>query len=182
MSSRPELEARAAAVGLDPANFPNDSVLKERIKFLEKNADTATGTAATNTVAHDGTNNSDGDTVTLAGVTYRFKTTPEAAYDVKIGASANATMDNLVAAINASGTPGTEYFAGTAQHPLISSSARSTATITLTARNKSYGNSLAATKSASHLTLGGANFSGGVPNKIAVPETAKRGMSGGVPS
>ncbi len=63
------------------------------------------------------------NTFTIATTVYKMMTTPAAAYDVAIGASEAATKVNIVAAINASGTPGTEYFAGTLIHPTVSAAA-----------------------------------------------------------
>jgi hypothetical protein len=51
----------------------------------------------------------DGDTVTIAGVTFTFRASPSAAGDVDIGADADASRANLAAAINDSGTAGTTY-------------------------------------------------------------------------
>lgn len=59
----------------------------------------------------------DGNTVTIGTTVYEFQATPAAAYDVDSGASAEDSIDNLVAAINASGTEGVEYFAGLSIHP-----------------------------------------------------------------
>lgn len=61
------------------------------------------------------------ETVTIGSTVYTLKhsTNLTAAYDVTIGASASATLDNLIAAINANGTPGTHYFAGTLIHPTV---------------------------------------------------------------
>lgn len=62
---------------------------------------------------------SDGETVVIGAITYRFKDTMTQAYDVKIGASDAITLDNLKAAINGTGTAGVEYFAGTVAHTLV---------------------------------------------------------------
>lgn len=69
------------------------------------------------TLTSNATNVTSGATVTIGSTVYRIMTTMAQAYDVQRGASAAATLDNLKAAINASGTPGTEYFAGTEAHP-----------------------------------------------------------------
>jgi hypothetical protein len=72
----------------------------------------------------------DGDTITVgrtgATVTYRFKTTMAAAFDVQIDPSSyQATAANLAYAINGDGTPGTtgtgspNYYTGTTPHPNI---------------------------------------------------------------
>jgi hypothetical protein len=79
----------------------------------------APGTAAVGDIRGD-TLPTDGNTLTLGGRTYRFKNTLAAAYDVKIGADLAATMFNLCAAINANGTPGTEYYTGTLVNPMFS--------------------------------------------------------------
>jgi len=63
------------------------------------------------------------DTFTIGTTVYKMMTTPAAAYDVAIGADEAATKVNIVAAINASGTPGTEYFAGTLAHPDVTAAA-----------------------------------------------------------
>jgi len=55
-------------------------------------------------------NPSDGQTLTIAGVTFTFKSTlGSTAGNVKIGANTAATLDNLVAAINGSSGAGTTY-------------------------------------------------------------------------
>lgn len=65
----------------------------------------------------------DGDEFTLDTTVYTLLDTPAAAYDIAIGANEAATKVNIVAAINASGTPGTEYFAGTLIHPTVGAAA-----------------------------------------------------------
>ena len=55
------------------------------------------------------TNPSEGDTVTIQGVTFTFKATPVLAGAVDIGADADGSSVNLVAAINNTGTVGTTY-------------------------------------------------------------------------
>lgn len=115
----------------------------------------AVNTKATATVTSDATNVSDGETLTLGTQVYRFKDTMAAAYDVKIGASAAATLDNLKAAVNASGTPGTEYFAGTLVHPTIEATTNTDTTQLFRAlTGGSGGNSLAVSETSAHLTFG----------------------------
>lgn len=96
----------------------------------------AAGTAAVGDITGL-TNPADGDTLTvgLIGFTqaYRFKNTLAAAYDVKIGATVQDTMDNFKKAINADGVAGTNYFAGTLANPYLSASV-STSVVTLTDR------------------------------------------------
>jgi hypothetical protein len=83
------------------------------------------------------TNPSDGAilTIGLEGniQAYRFKNTTAAAYDVNIGASASDTMLSLKRALNADGTPGVDYHAGTLINPLLSGTV-ATVVITVTDR------------------------------------------------
>ncbi len=55
------------------------------------------------------TNPTEADTVVIDGVTFTFNATPSGAGSVDIGGSAAVSVDNLVAAINDSGTAGTTY-------------------------------------------------------------------------
>lgn len=74
MASRNELAVRARVVGLDPANYPNDSKLEQKVLWLEKRATTFAGTLATGTLTSDATQQADGDQVTIGTITYTFKT------------------------------------------------------------------------------------------------------------
>lgn len=57
------------------------------------------------------TNPTDGETITVYGVTFTFRATADEAGEVDIGASVAATQANLIAAINGTGTgDGTDYF------------------------------------------------------------------------
>lgn len=57
-------------------------------------------------------NPSDGDTVTINGVTFTFETgTIDGNAEVNVGGDLGATLDNLAAAINGTGTAGTDYSA-----------------------------------------------------------------------
>lgn len=73
----------------------------------------ATATAATATYTIGETNPDVGSFVVVNDQTYRFMDTMTQANDVQIGVDADTSLGNLVAAINLSGTPGTEYYAGT---------------------------------------------------------------------
>lgn len=66
-------------------------------------------------------NASNGDTFTIGGQTYRTMTTPAQAYDVDIGATAAATLDNIKLAVNADGDPGaTTFYTGTLPNKKVS--------------------------------------------------------------
>jgi len=60
-----------------------------------------------------------GDKFIVGDETYTMMTTPAAAFDIAIGAGEAATKVNIVAAINLSGTAGTEYFAGTTKNKKV---------------------------------------------------------------
>lgn len=75
MSSRAELNVRARNIGIDPATYPNDSKLEQRVIYEEKNNQTAAGTLATGVLTSDATNNSDAETVTIGDRVYTWKTT-----------------------------------------------------------------------------------------------------------
>lgn len=87
------------------------------------------------TLTGNATNN---QTVTIGGVVYTFKTTlsvgPAVPYEVKIGAAATNTIDNLIAAINGSAGAGTNYGTGTVAHPLVTAAAGAGDTMDLTAK------------------------------------------------
>lgn len=123
-------------------------------------------TKAAGTIVTSGTELADGDTVTINGQAYRFKDTPAQAYDVKRnGTTAATTLENLIKAINATGTPGSEYFTGTLVHPTVQADAALTVTsttLTLRARTSgTAGNALTLAKSSAQLTVSGAVLSGG---------------------
>lgn len=118
---------------------------------------------ATGVLTSDETNIADGATVVVGSITYRFKNTMAQAYDVKRHtSSADTSLANLVAAINGSGTVGTEYFAGTVAHPLVTAGAVTSHASTLTAINIGYGANTITTTGATHLTFAAATLTGGV--------------------
>jgi hypothetical protein len=126
---------------------------------------------ATGTVTDGNTLNvTDGDTITIGTQTYRFKNTMLAINDVQIGASADATAQSLIYAINGAGTPGSDYFTGTVANASASAGTLASHAFTVTASTLgTAGNSIVFSKSSSHLTLGnntGNHLNGGV-NSVA---------------
>ncbi len=76
-----------------------------------------------------GTNTpSNGDTVTIGSTVYTAKTTLASAYDVLIGGSLAAFLDNLKSAVNATAGEGTTYGTGTAIHPSVNATANTNTT------------------------------------------------------
>lgn len=126
-----------------------------------------TAVAATDTLTSNNTNVSDGDTVTIQGTAYRFKNTLAQIGDIKIGASADATLTSLAKAINGTGVAGTDMFTGTPADPNVSSSTVSAHALTFTALvTGTGGNAYTLATTAVTLTPGGATFSGGVTGVV----------------
>jgi hypothetical protein len=95
---------------------------------------TSAGVRASTVLTTNNTNVTDGKVVVVNDITYRFKNTPAQLYDVKKGASADATLLSLAKTINGTGAAGTDMFAGTPAHTSVSSSATvASHKITLTA-------------------------------------------------
>lgn len=125
------------------------------------------GTAAAGDITVT-TNPSDGDTVTIGptGFTtvYTFKNTLSTADQIKIGATAADTADNLKRALNDDGVAGTNYGTGTSANPYVSATVN-TSVVSLADRvpcSRQLGWTL--TQSAAALTL--RNLSGGADGPL----------------
>jgi Tfp pilus assembly protein PilW len=121
-------------LGLDNnirGHVPTQNALRAALSFL----DTLLGYAAL--FASDVFTFSDvgnaAEEIVIGDVTYTLQTTLAAPYDVKIGGTAAATAASLTHAINGTGTAGTDYFAGTEEHPDVSAEVDSAA-VTVTAK------------------------------------------------
>lgn len=123
------------------------------------------GVHAESVLTSDATNVADGETVTIGSTVYRFKDTMLAAYDVKIGASAAASLDNLKAAINGTGTAGVEWFAGTVAHPTVVATDNADTTQKVIARVPgTAANAAATTETSGHLSWADTTLGGGTGN------------------
>lgn len=164
-----ELYGRAAAAAFPGYSFMDLAGLFREKARLSWFKDRTTGqVAASGTLTSDATNVSDGDTVPVGSITYRFKTVPVAINDVDIGADAAGTLANLKKAINASGVSGTDYFAGTLAHPQVTAGALTGTTLVVTAVVPgTSGNSIATTEASTHLSWGAATLTGGVDAQAA---------------
>lgn len=108
-------------------------------------------------------NPADGDTVTVGAAVYTFKDTMAAPFDVKRGAVASESLSNLVAAINADGEEGVNYYAGTSAHPKVFAEVASETTAKVTARQGGLsGNSVPLAEASSVLNWSGAALTGGL--------------------
>jgi hypothetical protein len=102
------------------------------------------------TIAEDVTTT---DQFTVGDIQYTLLDTPIAAYDIDTGANEAAAKVNIVAAINASGTEGVEYFAGTLRNPLVEATTFAGDACVLTARNPGHaGNAIVSAESGNELT------------------------------
>ncbi len=104
---------------------------------------------ATQVLTSDTNEVTDGDTVTVGSIVYRFKTTPSAPLDVPITGVADTTLQKLADAINRSG--------------VVSCSAVAAHAITITALlGGTAANSTATTETSSHLSWGNTTMLGGL--------------------
>jgi len=102
--------------------------------------------------------------VLIGDITYLFEIDPSSTpYSVDVGDDLDDSIGNLVAAINASGTPDDEYGAGTVANPYVTAVADlANDEVDLTARvtgNQINGLYLAATSGANDITAAGVVFS-----------------------
>jgi len=137
-----------------------------RVPGTVGNAITITKSAATlswgsvDTLASNNTNVSDNDTVTINGKVYTFKTTlTPLEGEVLIGGSADASLLNLIRAINHSGTANTDYVCELA-HPTVTAATSVTAhAFALTARVE--GATITTSEEAATLFWGGTTLASG---------------------
>lgn len=103
------------------------------------------------------------DTVTIGDQTYTYIATPAAANDVDVGGTRAASITNLVAAINRTGTPGaTTYHEDTVANPYVTAVDNGDDTVTVTARFPgSWGNGIATTESEVDITWGAVTLENG---------------------
>jgi len=162
----------------DPG-FPSYTIktIMEGAKAIVVLLGTNSGTKANATITTDATEVTVGDTVTLGtgndARTYTFKTTMTAPYDVKRDGTAATTLANLKKAINATGTEGTEYYAGLSVHPSVTATDIDATTLKVEAKAiGTYGNAIEKSESSSHLDWDGtgAYLTGGLA--YAVTSTA----------
>jgi len=135
VSATPDTDAIALAGQVEVSSVEIfDSISQAILSTAQAGTVTAyaPGTAASGDIRTD-VNPTDGDTLALGGITYRFKSTMAAINDVQLGASATDTTLALKKAINLDGIAGTDYFTGTAANPIYSATVATTV-ITLTDR------------------------------------------------
>jgi len=131
------------------------------------------GSHATTTLTSDATVPVEDKITTIGTTVYRWRDTLAQAYDVQIEATAAACLDNLKDAINATGTPGTEYFAGTLAHPDVVAFTNTDTVQTITARLPgTAANAFPTTEDSDHLAWADTTMGGGTGASTAGVATA----------
>lgn len=146
---------------LNTALLASSAFLATGATIIAKQLLTGT-TAATGTITSDNTNVANGETVVIGIKTYTFKTAISVEGDVLIGANADASLLNLINAINHTGTPNTDYKCAGA-HPQVTAATSVTShAFAITARVAGVaGNSIATTDTSAHLSWGNTTLTTG---------------------
>lgn len=138
-----------------------------------------TGVKATSTLTN-ATSFSDGETIDIQGVRYTFKTTlssPAQAYEILIGASVAASLDNMKQAINQGDTAyptaatnesrGTNWSSGTIRHPYVTATTNGNSTQVVEAIDYGTGpNAFTTSENCATAAWTGTTLSGGVANVL----------------
>lgn len=167
----------AAGASVDPLGWAcMDSDGQTITITANNNGYVVSGVAATVTLTLSG-NAVDGETVNIGGTIYTWRTSITAtAYDVMIGTTASASIDNLIAAINRLGFAGGVYSDSTLRHTSVSAAAGAGDTMTVTALEPgTAGNSIATTETMTNGSFGSATLTGGASwtvNAITDPDFA----------
>ncbi len=178
MASRNELNIRAQAVGFDASTIPNDSKLEQKVLYLEKRQTTISGTAATTTLTSTGVAGNT-ETFTVGNRTYTMLTTLTGAADeVLIGADASASLDNIKAAINGTGTPGTDYSAATKRHADVTAGAKDATTLVIASTNSNANGGFATTTTLANFSFTGATASAGTNGSVVSASSTTAGAPG----
>lgn len=184
MPSRNELNVRAAAVGFDPSTIANDSKLEQKVLYLEKNSSPAiTGTAPTGTITSSGVAVA-GETITIGSVVYTWRaaiTAASPANEIKIGAAATNSLDNLKDAINGTalvGAPGSEYSQATVRHPHVTAGAKNATTLVVDSTDTNTSGALVTTETMTNWAWGAGTLSAGVAGTVTQGTSATAGVAG----
>jgi hypothetical protein len=186
MPSRQELNLRAYAMGFDPSTIANDSKLEQKVLWLEKNqtATAITGTAPTTTLTLSG-NAVAAETITIGNVTYTFRAavTNTVPNEIKIGAAATNTLDNIKDAINGTASVavvGTDYSQATKRHPVVTAGAKNATTVVIAPADTNVAGTIATTETMTNGAFTGTTLSAGTLGAVLTASPAVRDTLGGV--
>lgn len=149
-----------------PGYYPaSNAVAKFRLTDITQVYAKYNGNFATGTLTSNNTNVSNDVTVTIGSTVYTFKTTlGTTTGNVLIGADADASLLNLIRAINFSGTPGTDYVGSAANSQVSAATSVTSHAFAVTALTSGTGaNSIATTETAAGAILawGASTLTGG---------------------
>lgn len=130
------------------------------------------GKHASSVITSDATAPADGSEIVIGDITYVARTAlstgPTVPYEVLIGASAAAFLDNLKSAINGTAGEGTTYSVGTEAHPDVIATTNTNTTQVIQARVPGVAaNDLATTTDDGHLSWEDATLGGGTGSSVA---------------
>jgi len=143
------------------ASYTKDTLFSRNIMFATfgTTLTTAASTAAFTTLTSNATNPTAGDSITIGNLKYTFIATALSnngytPYEILIGATASATLDNIKSAINGTTGAGTVYGIGTVKHPQVIATTKAPTTLLVTAiAAGTGGNSIATTVAGTGATL-----------------------------
>lgn len=149
---------------MNDLNFQSEALTQAARATLSLNGVIVPGVHASQTLTSDATNPSNDETLTIGANTYTFKDTlTGAANEIKIGASASVTLDNIKAAVNAGAGAGTTYGTGTTANASVRAHTKTATTILFVAKTPGVAsNTVATTETSAHLSFGAATLEGGV--------------------
>lgn len=149
-------EASQTIAALTPVGFNANK------RLVAATDDVASAVKASGLLTFSGTGTAD-DTVTIGSTVYTLKAAPTTvANQVKIGATAAETANNLIAAINGDAGGGTLYGSLTTEHPTVNARLNASAVVELVAKTGgTAGNAIATTESGTGASFGAATLAGG---------------------
>ena len=156
--------AEAQTISSATARLTSDAITKaQAVSYTSARNSSNVVQAATATLTSNATNVSNADTVTVGNKTYTFKTalTPTEG-EVLIGGNSNASLLNLIRAINHAGTPDTDYKCAAAHTQVTAAAAVTSNAFLITAITAGLtGDTLASTEAAATLSFVYTTFTGG---------------------
>lgn len=134
--------------------------------------------AADGLLTGDGTNVTNGNTVTIGIKVYTFQTTlTNVDGNVQIGASAAASLTNLFNAINLTGVAGTDYATAMTKNTKVTATNPTATTVHVVAIVPgAVGNAIITTFGATHVSWGAANLVNGTGGSTITLPQIKRGL------
>jgi len=124
----------------------------------------------------------DGETVTIGGETYTFKTALTGVPDeVLIDVSAAASLDNLKVAINGGAGEGTKYGTGTVANVQVTATTNTDTAQTVEAKRVgTYGNAIATTETCDNVAWGAAVLENGAEPSLLMVNTYSFASGSGI--